>query len=124
MSLLEQIIASGNRGPLRPPYTDRFKLDNHVRCVDGFVVSVLAGEALYCSPRPNSYGLGDVPDDYPGPYTAVEVGFPTERPEPWDGDDGWAQYADDPDDPTETVYSYVPVDMVRALVAAHGGEAS
>ena len=115
MSRLETIIAHGNRG--------RAKFgDNKIACKDGFTLSVIAGRGTYCIPRPGwPFGEPRVPNDYPGPYTAVEVGFPSERPEPWDE---WVKYIDSPeDDPTGTVYGYVPVDMVRALIAAHGGEA-
>ena len=84
---------------------------NHIpriTCTDGFDVSVQAGELLYATPR----------DDL-GPWTHVEVGFPSERPEPWEA---WAEYVEDADKPTGTVYSYVPVEMVEALIALHGGE--
>lgn len=95
------------------------------RCADGFGFSLMAGPAGYCTPRvapvwlttPMSHNI-DLQPNYPGPYSAVEVGFPTERPEPWDE---WVQYCEDEDDPTETVYAYVPVEMVRALIDSHGG---
>lgn len=56
---------------------------------------------------------------YPGPYTHVEVGFPSEVPEPWEI---WSEFVEDPESPTSTVYAYVPVEDVRALVELHGGE--
>lgn len=59
-----------------------------------------------------------VGDDVP-PYTSVEVGFPSARPEPW-GE--WERYAEDSTDPTGTVYGFVPVALVRDLIASHGGE--
>jgi hypothetical protein len=117
MSLLEEIIAHGNRG-FRPMRMTKSK----IRCADGFRLSVIAGEGTYCTPRPDRYGiLGDAPADYPGPYTHVEVGYPSAKPEPWDR---WKEYVEDPTAPTETVYGYVPVELVRELVAAHGGEAA
>lgn len=128
--------------------------DNWITCADGFRLSVIAGSGAYCSPRPafsSMYlpNIHEVPSTYPGPYTHVEVGFPSERPEPWSchhertvyGDDewapsyckerpvtpdegtGWACYAEAESDPTGTVYGYVPVAMVAALIASHGGEA-
>lgn len=119
MSLLYAIVAEGNQPPMRPPYGPK-RHDNWVHCADGFKVSVLAGEGAYCSPRPSDSSiLGQVPADYPGPYTEVEVGFPSERPEPWDD---WSTYCENDDDPTGTVYAYVPVDMVQALIESHGGE--
>jgi hypothetical protein len=121
VSVFEDIVAKGNRS--YSPNDGR--RPNKVRCVDGFSLSVIAGEGTYCAPRPDRYGgLGDAPGDYPGPYTAVEVGYPSERPEPWDEPGGWRSYAEDGNDPTETVYGYVPVELVRALIAAHGGESS
>lgn len=123
---LEDIIAHGNRGHLRLRHPDSV-----IQCPDGFSVSVVAGGGTYCAPRPVlcACGLyedgahelsrlpGEVAHDYPGPYTDVEVGFPSERPEPWDE---WKDYCEDPDCPTGTVYAYVPVRMVRDLVALHG----
>lgn len=120
VSLLERIIATGNKPRFRPPYSDYRPGDNMIRCVDGFQVSVIAGPGCYCAPRPDWPFEGGTAEDYPGPYTEVEVGFPTERPEPWET---WAERAENADSPTDTVYSYVPVELVRALVAAHGGEA-
>ena len=79
-----------------------------ITCTDGFGLSVQAGELLYSTPR-----------DDAGPWTHVEVGFPSERPEPWDV---WAKYVDDQDKPTDTVYGYVPVAIAEALIALHGGE--
>lgn len=70
----------------------------------GFGVSVQAQSRNYCTPR----------DDI-GPYTEVELGFPT-APEPL-----IIGYAEDADDPTGTVYGYVPVGIVQALAVKHGG---
>jgi hypothetical protein len=109
MSLLEHIIANGNRFAAAPMFTE-----NWVRCRDGFKMSVIAGYGAYSIPRP-------IDDSHTGPYRAVEVGYPSARPEPWDQ---WLTYAECEDDPTGTVYSQVPVDVVRALVALHGGETS
>lgn len=106
---LEQIIESGTR---RPDWS-LTGVSNIVKCVDGFRVSVIAGPGAYCVPRPD-FGVNLAP------YTAVEVGFPSERPEPWAE---WEQFCEDPSEPTETVYGYVPVDLLRALVESHGGEA-
>lgn len=122
----EDTIAYGNRG--------HTKRNNRVECADGFSLSVVAGGGIYCSPRPamcacgvmerpNSYIVDperdEVEHDYPGPYTHVEVGFPSARPEPWAE---WEQYVENSLEPTNTVYSYVPVDLVRQLIADHGGE--
>jgi hypothetical protein len=70
----------------------------------GFGVSIQAKKTNYCTPR-----------DDAGPYTEVELGFPT-APEPL-----IAGFADEPDRPTETVYGYVPAGVVQALIIKHGG---
>ena len=115
---LEQIIAHGTRDA-----NYRQTEENWITCADGFKLSVIAGTGTYCTPRPD--WPGGVPAGYSGPYTAVEVGYPSERPEPWEPIDGalyWSQYAETESDPTDTVYGYVPVTLVQALVRSHGGE--
>lgn len=92
--------------------------DNSIVCVDGFKLSVIAGAGAYCSPRPSLHD-GDVPVDFAGPFSQVEVGYPSERPEPWSE---WERYCESPGSPTDTVYGYVPVKLVRALIESHGGE--
>jgi hypothetical protein len=75
-----------------------------LECKDGFSVSMQASEWLYCSPR-----------DSVGPWTAVELGFPSwEEPllMPW---------CEDKMRPTQTVYGWVPLDVVAQVVEAHGG---
>lgn len=119
-SLLDNIVERGNQGP------DYMRtLQNDITCVDGFALSVIAGRGTYCTPRPDWPFEGGTSADYSGPYTHVEVGFPSERPEPWepvDGPECWQRYAEDPEEPTETVYGYVPVALVRHLIELHGGE--
>ncbi len=82
-------------------------LRRRTKCADGFTLSIQASETHYCSPRENE-----------GPWTAVEVGYPSERPEPWGV---WVEYAEDPEIPTGTVYGWVPVALVRQLIDLHGG---
>ncbi len=73
-------------------------------CTDGFSMSVQANEGSYCTPR----------DDI-GPWSACEIGFPSEP------EQAIVSYAEDADKPTETVYGWVPVDVVDAVIAKHGG---
>jgi len=75
-----------------------------VVCADGFSMSVQASERNYSTPR----------DDV-GPYTAVEVGFPSSYDYFLHG------YAENPDTPTDTVYGYVPADTIMLCIDAHGG---
>jgi hypothetical protein len=74
-------------------------------CADGFTVSIQASSFHYCVPKKDNAN-----------YTHVELGFPSQRPEPWSE---WSEYADNPDQPTESVYGYVPVAMVIALIDRH-----
>lgn len=80
------------------PHTPR------VVCADGFSISIQASERNYCSPRENE-----------GPYSMVECGFPSEKP-------GWEMmtYAENGLDPTNTVYGWVPVDVVKRELESHG----
>lgn len=73
-------------------------------CADGLTLSVQASKFHYCTPR-----------DSIGPWDAVEVGFPSEQIE------ALMPYAEDPDDPTGTVYGYVPLSVVAGVIAQHGG---
>lgn len=81
----------------------------HVRpaiiCADGFKMSVQASEYHYCTPRITGAEQ----------YTEVEVGFPSQK------EDLLMDYADDCDRPTDTVYGYVPVEVVIAVINKHGG---
>lgn len=75
-----------------------------VQCADGYSVSVQAGFCLYSSPRADA--------DH---YTKVELGYPSHV------DDELLLYAENPNDPTNTVYGYVPVELVDRVIQKHGG---
>ena len=80
-------------------------LNNTVVCADGFRMSVQGHEGAYCEPRLNNQKK----------YNLVEIGFPSQREElimPW---------CESPDEPTDTVYGYVPVDVVTNVIVKHGG---
>jgi hypothetical protein len=76
-----------------------------VICTDGTTLSVQASAYHYSTPR----------NDY-GPYTNVEVGFPSIAPT-----GKLLDYCEDPDKPTEAVYPYVPLDVVEEFIHEHGG---
>lgn len=76
-----------------------------IECADGFSLSAQASEFTYCTPRENAAW----------PYFEVEVGFPSERVEEL------MPFAESPEDPTGTVYGWVPVSIVEAIINAHGG---
>jgi hypothetical protein len=81
-----------------------FPLAKRIECVDGFSISVQATHGAYCQPRTNI-----------GPWYQVECGFPSDVPTEI------MDYAEQPEIPTQTVYGYVPIELVEALIAAHGG---
>ena len=73
-------------------------------CADGFNLSVQASETYYCKPRDND-----------GPYTHVEIGFPSDvEPE-------LMPYVEDVERPLDTVYAQVPIEVVLAVINKHGG---
>lgn len=77
----------------------------HAICSDGFRISIQASEFHYCSPRVNGADS----------YENVELGFPSRE------DELIMAYAEDPDEPTETVYGFVPIEIVNQLIEKHGG---
>ena len=89
---------TGRRGP----FTGRL-VDTTV-CADGAELDVQAHQGAYCAPRTDE-----------GPWTAVEV------------DTTWrvgafARYlAEGPDEHGHYIYARVPVEVVEAIVAEHGG---
>ena len=79
--------------------------NKHIICVDGFKMSVQANESAYCTPRINDAGS----------YTAVEVGFPSEK------ESLLLPFAENLERPTKTVYGWVPATTVAMVCAKHGG---
>lgn len=77
-----------------------------IKCADGFKMSVQASKVHYCAPR-----------DSAGPWGMVEVGFPSAKVE------AFMPYIDGGEDtnPTDTVYGYVPIDLVVQAIVDHGG---
>tara|TARA_R110002110_G_scaffold149133_1_gene340349 strand:- start:188 stop:460 length:273 start_codon:yes stop_codon:yes gene_type:complete len=67
-------------------------------------MSVQANTTAYCHPR-----------DDAGPYTQVEIGFPSMR------EDLLVPFAESPDSPTNTIYGWVPAQTVINVIAKHGG---
>jgi len=79
--------------------------NRQVVCADGFKMSVQAHHGAYCTPRMSGADK----------YEEVEVGFPSQR------EDMIMEYAEEPAKPTQTVYAYVPVQVVTNVLAKHGG---
>ena len=66
---------------------------------------VQAHVGAYCSPRINNAEK----------YTHVEIGFPSQKEELL------MDWCEEANNPTETVYGYVPVQVVNTVLAKHGG---
>jgi len=83
-----------------------FQMKPQIICNDGFKMSVQGSSGRYCSPRE----VSDI-------YFKMEIGFPSEKetlimPYIDGGEDG---------DPTNSVYGYVPCDIIDAVILKHGG---
>lgn len=74
-----------------------------IECNDGFSMSVQGGDFSYSTPR----RVGDS-------FTEMEIGFPSE---PEDLILGYAES----NEPTNTVYPYVPVELILKVIEKHGG---
>lgn len=73
-------------------------------CKNGLTLSVQASQTHYCQPRNDG-----------GPWTHVEVGFPSQKC------DKLLQYAEEEKNPTDTVYAYVPIEVVAQVIDDAGG---
>lgn len=88
-------------------YSDGFSIRNPsppIVCKDGFTFSVQAGASNYSTPR----------NDEADAYTHFEVGYPSILEE------SLAPYAETPDT-TETVFGWVPLQVIVYLIEKHGG---
>ncbi len=83
---------------------ERFIFRPCIWCNDGFNMSVQASSTHYCSPREST-----------NKYTAMETGYPSE----YEAD--IIEYAEDLDNPTDTVYGYVPIEVIHDIIEKHGG---
>ena len=72
-------------------------------CKDGFSISIQASKYHRSSKSGENRDL----------YDTVECRFPTEIP------DNIMEYCEDPDEPLDTVYNYVPVKLVEELIDYH-----
>jgi len=76
-----------------------------VFCIDGENVSIQASDGMYCSPRVTQ----------PTGYLSIELGYPSFE------DKRLMKYCEDIDNPKETVYARVPVELVDEILDEHGG---
>jgi hypothetical protein len=74
-------------------------------CADGFKISIQGGTTShYCFPRRDC-----------NEYDKVELGYPSQA------ELALVEWAEDESNLTETVYGYVPIGVIEAVVAKHGG---
>lgn len=85
---------------------DDFQFACRLILKDGTSLSVQASEFHYCSPR--------ITTDY-SQYSSFEIGFPSREIKELN------QFAEDQSSKTETVYAYVPSDLVRSVINSCGG---
>lgn len=97
MKLIDYLIKNKSDG--------RYPMIARIKCTDGFNLSVQCNSANYCSPR----------EDHSSYYSLVEVGFPSAPPTKF------LNYAEDQENPTGTVYGYVPIELVADEINSHGG---
>jgi hypothetical protein len=73
-------------------------------CADGFNMSVQGSAYHYSDPRENAEK-----------YERLEVGFPSQK------ENILMPHAEDPSDPTGTLYGYVPIEKIQTVIDKHGG---
>lgn len=90
-----------------PPTGVRIKANlPKIVCVDGTTLSVQASRLMHCSPQDDN-----------GPYTHVEVGYPSCKVP-----STWLPYKKSPDeDDRHTIYVRIPIHLVLFFIGAHGG---
>ena len=86
-----------------------YQMTKQLLLADGTALSIQAGKSHYCYPREDSIN-GDYDD-----YSEFEIGFPSKVIKKL------LPYAEDADNPTDTVYGYVPKDLIREIIAECGG---
>lgn len=74
-------------------------------CNDGFSMSVQASEFHYSTPRYDNLDF----------YSAFEIGYPSEI------EHSIINYAEDKEHPINTVYSWVPYEIIDIIIDKHGG---
>ncbi len=103
MDLVSEYIQENRAGGRIAAVITSMKLSKKMTMKDGFTMSVQASAGHYCSPKYND-----------GPWESVEVGFTS----------SWQKllkpYAEGRPY-TQTVYGWVPVEIVEAIIKKHGG---
>ena len=98
-----------NKDPLMKHMMTSSRLP-HIVCSDGFEMSVQVGYNLYSEPKKVAKR-----------YSAVEIGFPSERESLLEEYVELSIFDEKFVDYTDTVYPYVPVKVVDKVLKKHGG---
>lgn len=93
----------------RKDVSDIYFIVPPVVCKDGFTMSVQHSGFHYCLPRVNFAERKGLE------FEAYEVGFPSTE------EDLLMFFAENVDNPTGTVYPYVPQQLVEQVAEMHGG---
>jgi hypothetical protein len=104
---LNQILNRGREGRIHVGRHLYIEPAPVVECIDGYQVSIQCSSHSYSIPREDFKDVSN--------YISFELGFPNMSDELLD------EYAEDRTDFTETVYPYVPRNIVEALLLKHGG---
>lgn len=82
-------------------------INERVVCKDGFSMSVQANSGVSCDPRRDNVI-----------YVGVEVGYPSRREQLLD------EYVSKKGNWTESVYGFVPANIIDDIIEKHGGMVS
>lgn len=106
MNYLSQLVNEAVKARTVIRYSS-YNRAKRIVCKDGFSMSVQCGEGIYSYPR----------KDNCFPYSEFEVGFPSAKPL------NFHEHAEmcGTNDYTDTVYSYVPVELIGKEILYHGG---
>lgn len=90
--------------------TFKMQLTKPLVLANGMVISIQASKTHYCTPKE------DAPTADYAYYDTFELGYPSQRlPEEF------KEYADDTDHLLDTVYSYVPKELLQNYINSVGG---
>lgn len=84
-----------------------YRMTQILKLLDGTELSIQASWGHYCNPKLTVR-------DY-NKYDSFEIGFPSVKFE------SLMEYAEDPENPTDTVYGYVPKEVIDEIVLNCGG---
>lgn len=96
-----------NEGIVKDNEMYGYKMTKQLKMADGTLMSIQASDGHYCTPRRYL-------KNYNG-YWEFEIGFPTKKI------DCLMPYSEDSENPTDTVYGYVPFEIIQEAIESCGG---